>query len=323
MATRKIILPSPNTVAASSTSLITHPVGRNFRIRAIHLKIGVLSGGTAVAATALPTGAATTAGYVNDIRLKINGKVQRLHSCSELARLNGLNGSGYLPSTWGSRTLDKKWGQVLTIWFAEPWRKSIGQSDALAFPSWMVNSVEVEVDFGAMPTNGSAFVLSAWSEVDGEPASDVHKDGPVISKVFRQNLNGGTAAGSAVDVTSLDRRDLYTTIVADLGNTARPGTAANGITVAAIGDYSAKLKLTANANDVHDVPKDVAALIHAGLGLNASQFDLECVLDSSDDMRSGLQAGSLSDLRCRVALEADTAASANWVLLTERTGPID
>jgi len=323
MATRKIILPSPNTVSASATSLISCPVGPAYRYRAIHIKMGVLSGGTAVAATALPTGSSTTAGYGGDIRLKINGRVQRLHSCAQLAKLNGINGTAYATSTWGAATASKKYGQVLTIWFAEPWRKSLGQQDALAFPSSRVNTLEVEVDFGALPTYGSSFNLSAWAEVDSEAASDIHKDAPVVSKVFRQNITGGTAAGSAVDITTLDRRDLYTTLVADLGSTAMPGTAANGITVATAGDYSAKLKITANAVDIHDVPKDVAALIHSGNGLNPSQFDLEAVLDSSDDIRSGLSANGLSDLRVRIDNVADTAASSTWILITERTGPID
>lgn len=323
MPTRKIILPSPNTVAASATSLITCPVGPAYRYRAIHLKIGVLSGGSAVAATALPTGSGTTAGYVADIRVKVNGRVQRLHTAAELAKLNALNGSVYAVATWGGAVANDKYGQVLTIWFAEPWRKSLGQMDALAFPSSMVRTLEVEVDFGAMVTNGSSYNLAAWAEVDSEEANEIHKNGPVMSKVFRQNITGGTAAGSAVDISTLDRRDLYTTIVADLGNSAQPGTAANGITVAADADFSAKLKITANGIDIHEVPKAVAALMHNGSGLNASQFDLEAVLDSADDIRSGLTANGLSDLRCRVDLVSDTAASASWKLITERTGPID
>jgi len=323
MATRKIILPSPNTVAASATSLVTCPVGPSYRYRAIHLKIGVLSGGTAVAATVLPTGSGTTAGYVNDIRLKVNGKVQRLHTADELAKLNALNGSVYAVSTWGGAVANDKYGQVLSIWFAEPWRKSLAQADALAFPSSMVNSMEVEVDFGALATNAASYNLTAWAEVDGEAPDAIHNPRPVISKVFRQNITGGTAAGSAVDITWLDKRDLYTTIVANVGNTARAGTAANGCVVAADADFSAKLKITANAIDVHDVPKAVAALIHAGNGLSPNQFDLEAVLDSSDNIMSGLKGDGLSDLRVRIANEADTAASASWTLITERTGPID
>jgi hypothetical protein len=159
--------------------------------------------------------------------------------------------------------------------------------------------------------------------VDSDPGSELHKDSVVVSKVFRQNLTGGTAAGSALDITTLDRRDLYTTIVADLGNTARSGTAANGLTVATVADFTAKLKITANAVDIHEVPKDIAALIHAANGLSANQFDLEAVLDSSDDIRSGLTANGLSDLRVRVDVQADTAASSAWTLITERTGPID
>lgn len=323
MATRKIILPSPNTVAASATSLITCPVGPSYRYRAIHIKMGVLSGGTAVAATALPTGSGTTAGYGGDIRLKVNGKVQRLHSCDQLAKLNAINGSAYAVTTWGAATLNKKYGQTLTIWFAEPWRKSLGQQDAMAFPSQLVNSLEVEVDFAALPTNGASFNLSAWAEVDGEAPDPIHNPKPIICKVFRQNITGGTAAGSAVDITWLDKRDLYQTIVADLGNTSRAGTSANGVTVATAGDFSAKLKVTANAIDVHDIPKDIAAAVHSGNGLNPNQFDLEAVLDSSDNIMSGLKGDGLSDLRVRIDNVSDTAASASWTLITERSGPID
>ena len=285
---------------------------------------------TAIAAGSLPAGAvgatSVTTSYVGDIRVKINGRVQRLHTASQLNRLNAINGTVYAAATWGSNaaTAGSRYGQVLTIWFAEPWRKSLGQQDALALPTSRINTLEVEVDFAALPTNGNAFVLSAWAEVDGEPASDIHNDGVVVSKVFRQNITGGTAAGSAVDITTLDRRDLYTTIVADVGNTAAVSVAANGITVAAgTNDFSAKLKITANGVDIHDVPKNVAALMHNGNGLNANQFDLEAVLDSSDDIRSGLTGNGLSDLRVRIDNVSDVAASASWVLLTERTGPID
>lgn len=323
MATRKIILPSPNTVSASATSLISCPVGPAYRYRAIHVKMGVLSGGTAVAATALPTGSGTTAGYGGDIRLKVNGKVQRLHTCAQLAKLNALNGTPFVTQTWGAATAAKKYGQTLSIWFAEPWRKSITQMDALAFPSAQVNLLEVEVDFGALPTNGASFNLAAWAEVDSEQANAIHKNGPVISKVFRQNITGGTAAGSAVDIVTLDKRDLYQTFVAELGDTAQPGTAANGITVAAVADYSAKLKITANGIDIHDIPKDIAAATLSGNGMNPNQFDLEAILDSSDDISSGLTGNGLTDLRVRIDTVADTAASAAWILLTERTGPID
>ena len=320
MPVRKIILPTPNTVAASSTSLISCPLGPNYRYRAIHLEIGCLSGTNAIAATDLPTS------YVNDIRVKVNGRVQRLHTASQLARLNRLNGSSFAETAWGTRAANKANGQVLSLYFAEPWRKSLGQQDALALPSAQLNSLEVELDFGAAPANAAAsapLILSAFAEVDGDPANEIHKGGAVISKVFRHNLTGGTAAGSAVDVTWLDRRDLYTTIVADLGNTSAPGTAANGIVVAANARNSAKVKVTANGVEVVDVPKHVANGLHANQGLNPGQFDLEAVLDSSDDIRSGLTANGLADLRVRLDLASDTANSANWVLLTERTGPID
>lgn len=330
MATRKIVLPSPNTVAASATSLITLPVGTNYRYQAVHLQIGCVSGGTAIAATDLPTGSSTTAGYINDIRVKVNGKVQRLHTCDQLVKMNAINGSVYAVATYGSRTANKEYGQIITIWFYEPWRKSLGQADALSLCSWLANSVEVEVDFGALPSNGatSGFRLRAWADVDtindmSDVAKNTQKNGLVMAKVFRQNVTGGTAAGSAVDVTWLDRRDLYTAVYADLGNTARAGTAANGITVATIAAYTAKLKITANAVDVHDIPKDVAANAIQYRGMNPGQFDLEAVLDCSDDMASGLPAGNLSDFRVRITNEADTAASATWTLLTERTGPID
>lgn len=325
MPVRKITLPTPNTVAASSTSLISLPLGTNYRYRAVHLEIGCLAGTNALAAGTLPAGSSTLA-YVNDIRVKANGRVQRLHTARELVRLNRLCGSSYAESIWGNRAGDDYYGQTLTIWFAEPWRKSLAQQEALALPSWMLNSLEIEVDFAAAPTNAASsapLLLNAWAEVDSNPADDIHKTGVVMAKVFRHNITGGTAAGSAVDVTWLDRRDLYTTIVADTGNTSAPGTAANGVVVAANARNSAKLKITANGTEIADVPKHVAAGIHANQGLNPGQFDLECILDSADDIRSGLTANGLSDLRVRLDIASDTANSANWVLLTERTGTID
>ena len=57
MITRKISLPTPSGVAASSTALLSLPCGPNYRYRTIYLKIGCLSGGTAIAK--LLTGTAT------------------------------------------------------------------------------------------------------------------------------------------------------------------------------------------------------------------------------------------------------------------------
>lgn len=326
MPTRKIILPSPNTVAASATSLISCPVGPAHRYRAIYLKIGVLSGGTAIAATALPAGGTPAQALVGDIRLKINGRTQRLHSAHQLNRLNALNGSIYAAAGWGTRAANNKNGQVITLWFAEPWRKTLGQQEALALPSSRISTLEVEVDFNALPTNGSSYNMVAWAEVDSEPGDAIHNGGVVLSKVFRQNLTGGTAAGSAYDLTTLDKRDLYTTIVADLGNTSAAGTAANGITASTssgAGDYSAKLTITANSSPIAELTKDVAALIHTEWDMNPNQFDLEAILDSADDIRSGLTANGLSDLRVRIDTVADTCANGTWTLLTERTGPLD
>jgi hypothetical protein len=327
MATRKITLPTPSGIAFGSTALLQCPVGPAYRYRAIHLHLGVVAtAGAALAATVLPTGSGTTAGFISDIRLKVNGKVQRLHTADQLAKLNAINGTLYAPSTFGAsgtNTPGKQYGQVLTLHFAEPWRKSLGQADALAFPSGMVRSLEVEVDFGSTPTNAATAVFTAYAEVDSEAADPIHAKGPVISKVFRQNLTGVASAGHKVDVTWLDKRDLYTTIVADTGNGSRVGTAANGLTVATSGSYTAGLKVTANGVDVHEMPKGAAGLIHAAAGLNPNQFDLEAVLDSSDNILSGLQGDGLSDLRVTIDSKSDAPTGTGWILITERTGPID
>lgn len=325
MATRKIRLPSPNTVAASSTSLISCPVGPAYRYGVIHLQLGVVQSGGG-ASTRLPTGSGTTAGYVNDIRVKVNGKVQRLHTAAECAKLNAMNGTLFVTNTYGTSAASKEYGQVLSIWFREPWRKSLKQQEALCLPTGSqvgVRTLEVEVDFGALSANEASFVCKAFAEVDGNQPDEIHANGVVMSKVFRQNITGGTAAGSAVDITTLDRRDLYTTVVAELGGTAQPGTVANGLNVATIGSYTGQLKISANGVDVFDLPKDVAYLAHQASGLNPQQFDLEAVLDSTDDIRSGLTADGLSDLRVRIDLVADTADGAGWKLITERTGLID
>jgi len=75
--------------------------------------------------------------------------------------------------------------------------------------------------------------------------------------------------------------------------------------------------------DIHDAPRNVAGAAHAGNGLNPYQFDMEAVLDSSDNILSGLQGNGLKDLRVTLDSKSDTPVGTGWYLITERTGPID
>jgi hypothetical protein len=243
---------------------------------------------------------------------------------TQLDLLNRINGAIYAAQAYGNRAINNENGLILPIFFSEPWRKDISQQDVMALPSARLNTLEIEVDFAALPTNGVAFKFSATAEVDSGDQPGADKSGLVIGKVFRQNLSGGTAAGYSVDLNTLDRRDLYQAIYANLGSDVAPGTAAAGITMtAATGLQNAKLQLKANSTVIAEVDKESAYGIHAQNGLNPGQFDLECVLDSGDAMQSGFVANGVQDLQLRIENGGGGCSSANWTILVERVGPID
>jgi hypothetical protein len=153
---RTRILPTANSVASGKTATIDLPVG--LRYHSIGLTIGYDATNTSK-----ETAGTLVNQVVNDIRVLVNGKLQRLHSLKQLNAINIANGSQYAIRTSGSMG-SSGYREYVKINFAEPWRKDIRQQ---AMGAWNMNpadarSFQVQVDFATITTP----VLSGYYEFE-------------------------------------------------------------------------------------------------------------------------------------------------------------
>lgn len=291
MLKRKIALPTvtnPNP-AAGQTSVITVPGG--LRCHQILLKI------TGSTATSLPITTATGS-YIKDVRVKLGGKVQRLHTAWELNNLNKVNGSTYGAYTVGSSGTN--YGQIIPIFFAEPWRNENAQGEYLAWPSTKDQLIEVEVDVFALPTGTTpVLTISAHAIVDNGLQPNADKNGVVISKVFRNDF----AAATSLDITTLDKRDLYQGIYiqANAGSTT----------------LVSKAIVKANGTLIHELPYSENFEFLSAMGLTET-FDYSLVVDADDPIQNGLPASGLSDLQLRI--ENTASPTTVFRVLAQRLG---
>jgi len=202
---RRISVKDISSVAASKTVVINIPTGP--RCHGLILQHGYAAGtNTAVAAAA----------NITDIRIKVNGRIQRTHSGTQLRDMNNLMGTQTSALQYDFTGVPNTApGVTIPIFFAEPWRRDVKDSDALAWWTNQFESFQIEVDLGAASTP----TLVCWAIVDDPIAFP--KELQPISKVYRLNVN---AAGTAYDITTLDKRDYLTqmTIYPDSGGSNQP-----------------------------------------------------------------------------------------------------
>jgi len=128
-------LPTFDSVAAGKKAVCNLPLG--LRYHTITLELG----NNAVAANGI-------ADLVDDIVVKINGKPQRIATGDQINQLNAVNGAAHMLTATG---VD---GQAtrrlrLPIHFAEPWRKSVNEVQALALRANGIDSFQLEVNMKA------------------------------------------------------------------------------------------------------------------------------------------------------------------------------
>src|SRR5438093_10978921 len=104
----RIQLRNVQNIAASKTALIELPVGMRYHY--VVLLHGYSAGTNTIAAAAT---------NVAEIRVKVNGRTQRIISGTQLRDMNIVNGTGFdctgVPNTAP--------GVSFPLFFAEPWRK--------------------------------------------------------------------------------------------------------------------------------------------------------------------------------------------------------
>jgi hypothetical protein len=150
-------LPSFNGVGAGQTATLDLPVGPRYHV--LWLRADNTAHGAITA-------------IIDEIRIKVNGKVQRTMSASELNALNALNNAptgtlGTAASAEYSSYQISSDDSFIPIFMAEPFRgRQLGSqfmSDALAWATGDIASLQLEVDLNA--TNAGV-ALSAYAEVD-------------------------------------------------------------------------------------------------------------------------------------------------------------
>jgi hypothetical protein len=270
MTKQLILMPGPNNVGAAKTAYLDCPMGYRYHALFLHIL-----GDTAASngATNLPTV------WVNDIRVKLGGKQQRLHTAAELNKLNTLKGANFAAGTLGSS--GASYGQVLPVYLAEPWRKDIAQAE---FPAWVTGpgrQLQVEIDCGTPTGTSPAPAIVVYALVD--KGGDINNN-PIV-KVYRSDYPTGTA----IDIVTLDKRDLYQSINVVKGTSAT----------------FTKAVLKADGVAISEAQTGAAqAAIMKQLDNNSGQFDAELILDGFDPLQDGFPAAGVKDFQLRVEQSA-------------------
>jgi hypothetical protein len=283
MVKRRIQLRNVSNVAASKTALIEIPCGPRYHY--IVLEHGYSSGTNTIAAAAT---------NISEVRVKLNGRIQRIYSGTQLRDLNLLYGTAFdcqgVPNTAP--------GVSFPLYFSEPWREDPKDRDALAWQTKGFQSFQVEIDLGA----ATSPTLVAHAAIDEFDAGTVG-----IVKHLRQSF---AAAGTSFDISQLDRRDWYQQIslYPDSGGSNAPSK------VTLRKDGVILHELTASSNKALLLNNQMTP---AASGRTANVYDL--VLDHDDLLGSAVPADGSRDMTLTV--EAASAMSGTTVAIIQRLGP--
>jgi hypothetical protein len=149
---------------------------------------------------------------LGEIRIKVNGRVQRVATAAEINKLNVLNGPQY--ACLGGLTNATL--SALCIYFAEPWRESMPAQDGLAWATGDVSTFQLEIDITAYA--GAAAGLTkpvARAVIDNSlvtvKGSDRLVDQPMGAIVKWFNVQIPVASGWN-DFMNFPKRDFYQSI---------------------------------------------------------------------------------------------------------------
>lgn len=227
----KFIIPGPPVVGAAASTTCTADliIGPRYHVIWLEFLTGTITSGSLSLLAGL-------------IRLKVNGRVQRQVTATELNAINTLNGSAYRGLIYsgasgsgvgytsygyvghdgvfytaaGSSTLTSAAYYVrIPIFLAEPWRKQYAATDLMAWPTqWangkgLIGTFQLEVALGSgAQTNG----LKVINEVDYQTGA-IDANGNPVLQVSRWNQYNFTLTASATDqeyyITTLPRADIY------------------------------------------------------------------------------------------------------------------
>ena len=298
MSLRRSILPTFNAVAKGGTAVCNLELGKRYHVIWLELADDgtASSGNTAAPNTSLDN-------FITQIRLKVNGKVQRTMKASELNYLNSLNNTPGGPTSYSVKTSGSagasSYRMYLPIFLAEPWRKNGVDAAAMAWNAQGIASFQIEVDIGS-GTIGSSPALTGFYE--WEPATAAMT---MICKWIRQSF---AVVGTAEDITTIDRKDFLQSISLFAGSD---------------NSYVSKLRFTANNQIIQDLlgyAENQATLLGREMspdtGGTYPRYDL--VFDYDDPVNGAFNANGLNEMTLH--LEFNTTAAGTMVAIIQRTG---
>lgn len=268
-----IVLPNFNAVAAGQTATVNLPATNNWMYH--RLVLTYTEGGTLVTQ-------ANMEAAITNIRLLIDGKVQRVFSAAELIKLNAFYGDSYANG-------------YLTIYFSEPWRRTPQAEDMLAWPMGDVRTFTVEVDIAAGRT-APALTLKGLIERNatdelGKPRTRLG----AIKKIKRHTVPVNIVGIN--NYSTLPKGDAYAALHCFSSNIARVVVTTDGLE-----------RFNANSADITEV------LAQEGLTRQANVFTV--AFDQTKRLGDVLLTNNLSDFR----IDFDMAAASAFVMLVETIG---
>lgn len=144
-----VTLPNFNGVAAGQTATVQLPVGNVTYHKLIFAYSTSVAGNGTVA-----NGEA----HLTQVRLKINGKIQRVFSAKQVDGINAFYGRSAQ-----SRNIGGVPFYFMEIFLSEPWRRTPAGEDLLAWGTADVSTFQVEIDIAAA---GTAPVLVPHADVE-------------------------------------------------------------------------------------------------------------------------------------------------------------
>lgn len=172
MPRRKDNLPSFNAVGAGQTATVNLPTNRRYHKLFINYK------GNA--------NKATMEADIEEIRILVDGNVQRRFSAADLFKVNALNGIGVTPG-------------FLPIYFSEPWRRNAIGEDALAWGMYDRGTFQIEIDIASGATSPTLSGAYVYDNV-AQPLMNIMK--------WRKQSVGVTSTGLLTHST-LSKTDIY------------------------------------------------------------------------------------------------------------------
>jgi hypothetical protein len=280
-------LPTFQGVATGRAATVNLTLG--VRYRCIWLRInGTI--GTGEAARVI-----TKADLTSDIRVKINGNVERPFTVAQADAIYSLNGAQF-------GVKEQADGVYVPIWFDDPFRKNPAEVLATAWimDTASVSSFQVEVEIPSTVLNPS---IDGAYEFDDIPAG--MKLGGIV-KWIRQDL---PAIGTKQDFNSLDRKEFIAAI--HMFPTVEPAP-----------KFINLFKFTAAGVEVRELQsylQNAAVLRAREMFPDTSAVPIvSLVFDYDDRLNNALLAEGLSEMTLHV--EYNLAANGNLPVIIERVG---